>query len=158
MSTATRKSVPSRRTQLDPPDLDRLRALRSDHHARCLACTHPHFRLDFGLDGDGGLAADLEPGANLCSYEGVMHGGVVALLADEAMTCCLMAHGVVAVTGDLEVRYLVPVAAGEPVRVRSRVVRACRPLFHIEATLSQAGVTKVRAKGRFLPREKVDAP
>jgi acyl-coenzyme A thioesterase PaaI-like protein len=99
------------------------------------------------------LLARFHPGRDLCSYHGVIHGGVVALLIDESMTCCLMAHGVVAVTGDLNLRYAKPVGGGEPIEIRTRVSLSYAPLYHVESKLFQGGEVKIKARGRFVRRE-----
>ena len=66
-------------------------------------------RLDFRPDAEGGVRADLQGGARLQGYDGILHGGVVAALLDAAMTHCLFHHGVVGLTAELRVRYLKPV-------------------------------------------------
>jgi uncharacterized protein (TIGR00369 family) len=137
--------------------LETLDALRAEHHGGCLACSDPLFRLDFHRAPAGVLVARLRPERKLCSYRGVIHGGVVGLLIDEAMTCCLMAHGVVAMTGELSLRYAAPVRAGEPIEVRTRVVTTFSPLYHVEGTLWQGGEVKVTALGRFLQHERAEA-
>ena len=104
-------------------NLETLEELREIHHFYCLACTNPRFRLDFECGEGDLLVARFRPERELCSYEGVLHGGVIGLLFDEAMTCLLMAHGVVGMTGELILRYREPVAVDEGVEIRSRVTR-----------------------------------
>jgi len=153
MGMAEASMVGRSRRQLGPPRLETLEKLRSRHHGGCLACNHPMFRLEFDCDRDEGLVARFLAQEELCSYRGVIHGGVVALLFDEAMTCCLMAHGAVAVTGDLKLRYVAPVKSGELIEIRSRVARTLTPLYHVESRMCQAGATKATATGRFLQQE-----
>jgi len=134
-------------------NLETLARLREDHHSSCLACTNPRFRLEFECAEGELLVARFRPERELCSYEGVLHGGVIGLLFDEAMTCLLMAHGVVGMTGELILRYREPVDLDDPIEIRSRVTRPFAPLYHIESSLVQAGVTKAKARGRFVRRE-----
>lgn len=141
------------RRLLGPMSLETLEALRAVHHSTCLACTDPRFRLEFDRDPGGLLVARFLPDRELCSYRGVIHGGVIGLLIDEAMTCCLMAHGVVGVTGDLNLRYSAPVEAGEPIEILSRVTMTYAPLYHVESRLLQSGAGKTKARGRFVRRE-----
>lgn len=142
----------NRRKLLGPPSLEKLSKLRRGHHSGCIACRHPMFRLEFARDRAGVLVARFRPTSDLCSYRGVIHGGVVSLLIDEAMTCCLMAHGVVGMTGELKLRYLHPVSVTEPIEIWSRVATTYSRLYHLESDLKQGGVTKVRGEGRFLRR------
>lgn len=145
----------SGREQLAPMNLDTLARLRELHHSGCLACTNPRFRLQFECEQEE-LVARFRPEPELCSYENVLHGGVIGLLFDEAMTCLLMAHGVVGMTGELILRYREPVAVDEPIEIRSRVTRPFAPLYHIESTLIQSGSTKAKARARFVRREEED--
>ena len=153
MDTVSDIAVGKRHWAFGPLDLGALEKMRSKHHGGCLACNNPMFRLEFDCDRDEGLVARFLPQEEFCSYRGVIHGGVVALLLDEAMTCCLMAHGAVAVTGDLKLRSAAPVMAGELVEIHSRVARALTPLYHVESRMFQAGATKATATGRFLQQE-----
>lgn len=109
------------------------------------------FRLKFALGPDGRVVTRFSPSGKHCSYRGVVHGGVVALLVDEAMTCCLLAHGVRGVTGELNLRYLKSVEV-EEIELRTRVTKVFAPLYHVESELRQRGVTRVRGCGRFLRR------
>ena len=141
------------RRLLGPMCLETLESLRGVHHSTCLACTDPRFRLEFDRDPGGVLVARFLPVRELCSYQGVIHGGVIGLLIDEAMTCCLMSHGVVGMTGDLNLRYSAPVEAGQAIEIRSRVTMTYTPLYHVESRLLQSGAVKTRARGRFVRRE-----
>ena len=142
--------------QLEPMSLETLERLREAHHSTCLACTNPRFRLEFECEEGGLLVARFRPEKELCSYEGVLHGGVIGLLFDEAMTCLLMAHGVVGMTGELILRYREPVTVDDPIEIRSRVTRPFAPLYHIESSLLQTGATKAKAKARFVRREEAN--
>jgi acyl-coenzyme A thioesterase PaaI-like protein len=150
MRTAGRVASGDDRRYLTPPSLLVLEVMRQRVHADCLACNDPMFRLRFSLEGED-LVTRFLPTRGHCSYRGVVHGGVVALLVDEAMTCCLMAHGLEGVTGELTLRYLQAVEV-EEIELRTRVTKAFAPLFHLESDLRQGGVTRVRGRGRFLQR------
>ena len=106
MRTAGRRASKKDRRWLAPPSQLVLEMMRQRVHAVCLACNDPMFRLRFEVDEEGVLGTRFVPTPAHCSYRGVVHGGVVALLMDEAMTCCLMAHGLEGVTGELTLRYL----------------------------------------------------
>ncbi len=151
MRTVGRTEGGEDRRYLASPSLLVLEVMRQRVHADCLACNDPMFRLKFSLAGEGDLVTRFLPTGGHCSYRGVVHGGVLALLVDEAMTCCLMAHGIEGVTGELTLRYRQPVEVGE-IELRTRVTKAYAPLYHLESELRQAGVTRVRGRGRFLQR------
>jgi uncharacterized protein (TIGR00369 family) len=46
-------------------------------------------------------------------YDGILHGGITASLLDELMGELVQRQGIYAVTGELTVRYIVPVQTGE---------------------------------------------
>jgi len=137
---------------LAPLSLELLEELRCRFHAGCLACRDPMYRLEFACEPEGALVARFRPAAEHCSYQGVVHGGVVGLLIDEAMTCCLMAHGVVGVTGELRLRYLESVEVGE-IELRTRVIKSFAPLYHLECNVLQEGKVRVRGRGRFMQQD-----
>ena len=75
-----------------------------------------------GTEGDGMVVVHL--GKNLCGYKGVIHGGLIATLFDEALArsafYSLPHH--VGVTGKLELRYRKPVAADRFYLIETEVV------------------------------------
>lgn len=75
-----------------------------------------------GTEGDGMVVVHL--GKNLCGYKGVIHGGLIATLFDEALArsafYSLPHH--VGVTGKLELRYRKPVAADQFYLIETEVV------------------------------------
>ncbi|RPI62864.1 MAG: PaaI family thioesterase, partial [Planctomycetaceae bacterium] len=83
-------------------------------------------------------------------YEDVLHGGVISSLLDGAMTNCLFAHGIVAVTAELVVRFRHPVAIDVPVSVIGRIVSSSPPLHITEAKVIQDGVVMAVAKAKFM--------
>ena len=64
----------------------------------------------------------------------------------------LFACGVVAVTGDLRVRFRQPVAASGWAAVQAWVESSSRPLHRLSAELSQDGQIKAMATAKFVER------
>jgi acyl-coenzyme A thioesterase PaaI-like protein len=64
------------------------------------------------------------------SWQGMIHGGVVALMLDEAVGWAGWHSGHPGLTGKLEVRYRLPLKVGETVRVVGRVERIRRTLVY----------------------------
>jgi hypothetical protein len=71
------------------------------------------------------------------------------MLLDAAMTHCLFARRVHAVTARLTVRYRVPVEIGVPGVVRAHPVRDAHGLCDLEAELIQSAEVKASANARF---------
>jgi len=71
------------------------------------------------------------------SWRGMVHGGVVALMLDEAVGWAAWHSGHPGLTGRLEVRYRLPLAVAERVRVTGRVERMRRTLVYASATIDR---------------------
>ena len=69
------------------------------------------------------------------------------------MTNCLFAHGIVAVTAELSVRFRDPVRTDAFSRITARITRFSSPLHVGEAELEQEGRVKARAAGKFMERQ-----
>jgi len=82
----------------------------------------------------------------------LIHGGVVSLLLDGAMTNCMFARNRKAVTGMLSVRYLHPVSVNCAAEISARLVKSSPPLYYLEAEISQDGKVLARATGKFMER------
>ncbi len=84
-------------------------------------------------------------------YTGVVHGGLVATVLDEAVGKLSVSLGMPAVTAELSVRFLRPVPTARPLRVRGRIteVRSRVLLGEAEATLED-GTLAARAEARLV--------
>ncbi len=82
---------------------------------------------------------------------GIVHGGIVALVLDEALSKVSRFFGLRAVTAELHVEYLRPVHVGEPLHVEAANER-CEgtQLFHFGEIRDERGRVLARAKGRFV--------
>jgi len=135
------------------PSLELLEATRHDMHPRCVVCGRPDpagLGLEFRVLADGSVTASFDCGESFEGYGGMLHGGVVSAIADGAMTNCLFAHGIAAVTAELNVRFRHPMVLGTPLTVTARITRRAEPLFLVEAELTQAGQLKAKATGKFM--------
>lgn len=122
-------------------------------HPHCFACGEAvpgGLGLQFRVGCDGGVAADWTCPAFYQSYDGILHGGLIATLLDCAMVQALFAHGVVARTAELRVRYHHPVHTGERVTVTAWLRTQCGPLYCLEAEVRQQGVECTTAQAKFM--------
>ena len=122
-------------------------------HANCVICSPSNERglgLAFEAIADGCVQAALCCANHLEGYRGYLHGGIIASLLDEAMTNCLLLHGRMGVTAELNVRFLGPVAVGGEVTVRAFIEEDHHPLFRLKADLLQEGEIKASARGKFV--------
>jgi len=146
-------------TRTTDPDTAPAQQVRAAAHPTCFVCAPsrpPGLPAGLGLTfapdpaGDGAVEAPFACDAAFEGYPGVIHGGIVAALLDGAMTNCLFAQGVVALTGDLRVRYRHPLRVGLEARVRAGVTRVTPPLYACAAEIHQAGRCVATATAKFM--------
>lgn len=90
-------------------------------------------------------------GAEYQGGVGYLHGGIIALLLDEAMGKLNRFHDVRAVTAELTVEYLRPVPVEEEITVEAEEVsREGRNLMHRGEIRNAAGKVLARGRGRFV--------
>lgn len=133
-----------------------MEAQQEREHPRCLFCGKENpigFRLDFRVEKPGAVRAELLCGAGFQSYSETLHGGVTSALLDAAMTNALFSLNIVAVTGELTVRFLSPVELEREAEVSAELVEDSKPLYKLRAQLAQAGKPVARATAKFVDRE-----
>ena len=107
--------------------------VRFDGH--CFGCGPLNvegLRLVF-VPGPEGSSVDFEVPERYQSWAGMAHGGIVALLLDEAVGWAAWHAGHPGVTGRLQVSYRRPLKLGEPIRVVGKVERVRRTLVYANA-------------------------
>jgi acyl-coenzyme A thioesterase PaaI-like protein len=100
---------------------DTLGMVRSDHE--CFGCGDDNpigLHLRFAADGDS-VKASFIPGADHQGFGGIVHGGIISAVLDEAMAWATAHAGFWAMTGDMRVRFRRPLKIGEPTVVTARV-------------------------------------
>jgi acyl-coenzyme A thioesterase PaaI-like protein len=138
------------------PQQDRLEATKKETHPNCVACGFGSplgLGLRFLVREDGGVEAAFACQEIYQGYPGLLHGGITSMLLDAAMTNCLFAHGKVAVTARLIVRFSLPVETDRTAVVRAWLRDYSPPLFVLEAELAQNGEVMAHAAGKFIDRE-----
>lgn len=108
--------------------------------------------LRYSVQPDGSVAATFLGNCTLEGYSGLLHGGVIAALLDGAMTNCLFARGLPALTVELKVRYHESVQAAEEVAIRAWLEDDARGLYQLRSELRQDGKTKVSGSAKFMMR------
>jgi len=106
----------------------------------------------FSLRDDGAVEGRFDCKVNCQGYCDILHGGVAAALLDGAMTNCLFAHGVTAVTAEMAIRYHAPIRVGHELTARARMSDARRSLYSVQAELLQEGEVRATATATFMER------
>ena len=123
----------------------------------CFACDPEHpkgLRLRFREGRLGGVVASVTLDRDFEGLGGVVHGGILATLFDEAMAWCLYRHRrMVYVTAKLEQRFRAPVPTDAPLTVEAWIDDgSTRRRVKVAARVSSAGEhTLAEAVGLFLP-------
>ena len=95
---------------------------------RCFICGAGNptgLRLRFREEGEG-VTAEFALGEEYIGWEGLIHGGLVAAVLDDAMANIWAWRGTPAVTTSISVRFRQPVRPGESLRVLAEPVGARR--------------------------------
>jgi uncharacterized protein (TIGR00369 family) len=134
-------------------DSESLKAIRNRIHPRCVICSPANpmgLAQNFVLQPDGSVESTFVGSQMYEGYPGLLHGGVIAALLDGAMTNCLFAQGVQALTGELTIRYREPVSAGDLMTVCAHLTESRGALHLLRAELRQDGRAKATALGKFV--------
>ena len=127
-------------------------------YQRCFVCGHRNpygLHLFFRLD-QNTIVADIQPREEHQGFPGVVHGGIVAAVLDEALgrTSLLGDNQEWTMTGRLEVRYRRFVPYGPLLRVRAILDSERRRMLQASGVLALAddeSVVLAEAHGTFLP-------
>ncbi len=104
---------------------------------RCFGCGSENpvgLKLDFASENTGSSAWFDSP-SRYEGYDGVIHGGIIATLLDEAMAKEILARGLIAVTADLGIRYRNPLKVGTRVKVSGKITQQKSRTIHASSVI-----------------------
>ncbi len=108
----------------------------------CFGCAVNHpigFHLAFERDGEG-VVSRFVPGAQYEGPPGIMHGGLVMTLADEAAAWAVVAKlHKFGFTAQVEGKFKRPVRTGQPTELRAKVVKLNFRVVRVGVEISQHG-------------------
>jgi acyl-coenzyme A thioesterase PaaI-like protein len=120
----------------------------------CFVCGRRNprgLRLCFVPDGDHAVTAVWRTNEVWEGYRGVIHGGIVSTVLDEAMSKAVVAAGIRALTCELRVRLRQHIGAAEELQIRGWVVERRKRRIATEATLKDRnGLERAHAWAIFL--------
>jgi uncharacterized protein (TIGR00369 family) len=124
---------------------------------RCFVCGQDNpigLKLKFARAGEG-IRAEFTPSELHAGYEGLVHGGILAALIDDAMANIWFTRGREAVTAKIEVRFRREARPGDPLVVTAEPAGSKGSLQKARATVARPdgvviaeGVGLVSVKGR----------
>lgn len=121
---------------------------------RCYVCgkKNPNgLAVDFEIDKEArSISALFRPADVHQGYEGIVHGGILSALLDEAMAKLAFSLGIPAVTAEITVKFRIPAAPGDELRVSGRLLNETHRLIQAEAKIERGPVVIAEAKGKLL--------
>jgi uncharacterized protein (TIGR00369 family) len=136
---------------LSPENLTPLPPSAQNHCFGCGQANATGLRLEFFLANDGSVVGLPTVPDTFEGPVGLVHGGVIATLLDEAMSKAVRARGFTAMTRQMEIEYLRPVPSATPIRIEGHVVREEGRKHWTEARILNAdGVVLATGKGLFI--------
>lgn len=83
-------------------------------------------------------------------WQGIVHGGVISALLDEAMVKLASSLGAPAVSAEITVKFKAPAAAARELLIAARIIRDGDRLIEAEATVHQGQVLIGESTGKLL--------
>ncbi len=121
----------------------------------CFVCGRDNPRglqILFERQDDGNMTATWTPSSTWEGFRGIVHGGVVSSVLDEAMSKSVAATGHAALTAELRVRFRRQVTSGSTFFIRGWIVNRNKRMIKTEAALTTAdGTEHAHAWATFLP-------
>lgn len=99
---------------------------------------------------DGTAEIRWTPGREYQGFKGILHGGIVSTLLDEAMAHAVLSVVPGAATASLSVRFQLPVSTDRDVTVRARVEERRGRVILASGVLLQEGREMATAEGKFV--------
>jgi uncharacterized protein (TIGR00369 family) len=126
------------------------------HTRGCLACgrDNPHgLKLDLEVDDQSGVVSCIvTPKLEHIGFEGVIHGGMLATVLDEAMVwAATWAAKRFCVCAEMTVRFRESAVPGQPLQVEARAVSVRSRLISSEAAISDGRGVLAVAVGKYSP-------
>ena len=141
------------RQQIERRNLSRLNLIDNDH---CFVCgprnsSGLHIPVKKHVEGHT-CSFTWAPGPAYQSYAGIVHGGILCTLMDEAMGYAVMGsrHELTVVTADMQIRYLKPTPIGVPLKFAATLVGQRKTMYFARASvILPDGTVLAEAEGRF---------
>jgi acyl-coenzyme A thioesterase PaaI-like protein len=131
------------------------RPLNARTQSGCFVCgqNNPQgLRIRFRREDAGEMTAHWTPTSAWEGFRGIVHGGVVSTVLDEAMSKAVAGTGIEALTAELRVRFRRHVTSEDMFLVRGWVVSLNKRLIKTEAVLMGTdGTEHAHAWATFLP-------
>lgn len=120
----------------------------------CFACGEDNpisLGLDFEKTGEKTVKAEFKPKKEYQGYKGIMHGGLISTLLDEAMAKVLSLNNIFALTAKMNIRFKKPVSIDQKLVITAEIVKNKTGLYFTEAELRNInGELFAEAEAKFM--------
>ena len=96
------------------------------------------------------IQATFTPTVSHQGYEGIVHGGILSALLDEAMVKLAFSLGIQAVTAEISIKFKAPVHPGEEIFISGSLTQETKRLILAEARIERGTVVIAEATGKLL--------
>jgi uncharacterized protein (TIGR00369 family) len=121
---------------------------------RCYVCGKENpagLGVDFEINREQrAISAKFTPSDIHQGYEGIVHGGILSTLLDEAMAKLTVSLGTPAVTAQITITFKTPAAPGEELFISGRLTHETGRLIRAEAKIERGPVLIAEATGKLL--------
>jgi acyl-coenzyme A thioesterase PaaI-like protein len=105
---------------------------------KCFGCGQENpigLKLSFQWDGQT-ATAEFSPGELHQGWPGLVHGGIISCLLDEAMAYATVFQGLTCLTAKMWAKLKHPVPLGEPLAIAATMTKKTRRLVETKATIT----------------------
>jgi len=110
-------------------------------HSACFVCGQNNsggLRIRYRRAADGSIEAWWTPSPAWEGFPGIIHGGIISTILDEAMSKAVTAAGHRALTAELKVRFRHAASPGRELVIRGRVLEKLKRRIRTEAVVHDA--------------------
>ncbi|NLO44069.1 MAG: PaaI family thioesterase [Candidatus Cloacimonetes bacterium] len=126
-------------------------------YQKCFVCGKENpigLKVDFTLDESGIAQAKLIIASDYEGYPGVVHGGIISTLLDEAMAKAVFALGKAAFTANMNLKYRRQLPSNTPIILEGKIVQDRGRMIKTQATIFDKDGVFAEAEALFvLPRK-----
>ncbi len=120
------------------PNADRLPEITREGANLCFACGQENpigLKLKFKCS-EGKAEAEFTPIELYQGWPGVLHGGIICTILDEAMGYTVYPQGLNCITAKAEVRFKRPVPIGQPLIIKAQITNMTKRLVETKASIA----------------------
>ena len=124
------------------------------NYPTCFVCGHENNRgLNMTFESEGNtITSQFTPEPNLCSYTGVLHGGIIASILDEGMGWTgYPSTEKYFFTAELTVRYKKPVSTDRTYTLKAELISMRKRLYVAKGSITDAeGTVYATGEGKYM--------